>query len=203
MKAVEAGPDCDVVLPRRSRIASLPRELREELNRRLTGGEFQGYLGLAQWLRRKGYAISGKEIRDYSGKLEQRLEAVKIATEQARAVVEASPDDDNKMGEALLRLVQHHLFTVLVELNPQDPKQADLRNLARTVAELGRAAIMQKKFAEDLRERVAQRVAVAQAMVMSTMRTAAEGKPRQGLTAEAEKEIRDALLSIAPPIERF
>jgi hypothetical protein len=197
VKAVEAGPDCDVVVSRRSRIAALPRELREELNRRLTAGEFQGYLGLAQWLRRKGYGISGKEIRDYGGKLEQRLEAVRIATEQARAVVAASPDDDNRMGEALLRLVQHHLFTVLVELNPQDPKQADLRNLARTVAELGRAAIMQKKFAEELRERVAQRVATAQAKVMSTVREAAEGRPRQGLTPQAEQEIRDALMEIS------
>ena len=56
-------------------------------------------------------------MHKYGQKLEQRLELLKIATAQARAVVEAAPDDD-RINEALMRLVQQNLFAVLVEVEP-------------------------------------------------------------------------------------
>lgn len=194
MKREEA--EVEVVMPSRSVIARLPREIREELNRRLMDGGFAGYSSLSVWLRKQGYYITRSEIKDYGNKLEQRLEAVRLATAQARAVVAASPEDDNRMSEALIRLVQHHLFNILVELNPQDPKQADLRAIARMVAELGRSSIMQRKFAEEMKEKVAGRVNAATAKVMDVAAAAAANGNGGGLSEEGEAEIRRALLEI-------
>lgn len=171
-------------------VARLPREVREELNRRLMAGSFANYGSLSEWLRKQGYNFSLKSISKYGGKLEHRLEAVRLATAQARAVVEATGEDDIKLNEALLRLVQQHLFAVLMEIDP-DPKQQNLRTIARSVAEMGRASIMQKKYAEELRTAVKARLTVAAHRVVDVAR--AEGG---GLTPEAEAEIRRTLMEV-------
>lgn len=171
-------------------VARLPRELRDELNRRLTAGSFSNYSSLSVWLRKQGYNFSLNSITRYGGRLEQRLEAVRLATAQARAVVEATGDDDMKLNEGLLRLVQQHLFAVLMEINP-DPKQQNLTTIARSVAEMGRASIIQKKYAEELRNTVKARLTVAAARVVDVART--EGG---GLTPEAEAEIRRTLMEV-------
>ena len=69
------------------RIAALPRSIRDELNRRLLEGDLSNYASLSQWLRKQGYQISRNAIAQYGSKLEHRLETVRMATEQARAVV--------------------------------------------------------------------------------------------------------------------
>lgn len=177
-------------------VARLPRELRDELNRRLVEGSFANYGSMSEWLRKRGYNFSLKTIRKYGDKLEQRLEAVRLATAQARAVVEATGgDDDDKMNEALRRLVQQHLFAVLVGLSP-DPKHQNLTAIARSVAEMGRASIVQKKFAEEMAKKLATKLAVAEGRVVEAARAAAAVGEKGGLTAEAEEEIRRALTEV-------
>jgi uncharacterized protein YutE (UPF0331/DUF86 family) len=171
-------------------VSRLPRELRDELNRRLTAGSFSNYASLSVWLRKQGYNFSLKSITKYGGKLEQRLEAVRLATAQARAVVEATDGDDLKLNEGLLRLVQQHLFAVLMEINP-DPKQQNLTTIARSVAEMGRASIMQKKYAEELRNTVKARLTVAACRVVDVAKATGGG-----LTPEAEAEIRRTLMEV-------
>lgn len=173
-----------------SAVARMPRQVREELNRRLVAGSFANYGSLSVWLRKQGYNFSLKTISKYGDKLKQRLEAVRLATTQARAVVEATGEDDIKMNEALLRLVQQHLFAVLMEISP-DPTQQNLTALARSVAEMGRASIMQKKYAEELRNTVKARLVSAACRVVDVAR--AEGG---GLTPQAEEEIRRTLMEV-------
>jgi hypothetical protein len=176
-------------------VAKLPRQIRDELNRRLVDGSFANYGSLSVWLRKQGYNFSLKTISKYGDKLERRLEAVRLATAQAREVVEATGGDDDKMNEALRRLVQQHLFAVLVELSP-DPKHQNLNSIARSVAEMGRASIMQKKFMEEMAKKLATKLAVAEGRVVETARAAAGAGPSGGLTAEAEQEIRRALMEV-------
>jgi len=176
-------------------VAKLPREIRDELNRRLVDGSFANYGSLSVWLRKQGYNFSLKTISKYGDKLERRLEAVRLATAQAREVVEATGGDDDKMNEALRRLVQQHLFAVLVELSP-DPKHQNLNSIARSVAEMGRASIMQKKFMEEMAKKLATKLAVAEGRVVEAARAAAGAGPSGGLTAEAEQEIRRALMEV-------
>lgn len=175
----------------------LPAGVREELDRRLLERGFMNYETLARWLQEQGCEITTPTVRRNANKLERRLEAVRMATAQARAVVEASPEDDLMMTEALMRLVQQHLFSMLVELNPHEPKRANLTVLARGVAEMGRAMISQKKFAEEMRTRLAARIKVAEGKVMGAARiAAAQDGVKGGLTAQAEADIRRALLEI-------
>ncbi len=175
---------------RRPRIAALPRAIRDELNRRLLEGDLSNYASLSQWLKKQGYQISRNAIARYGSKLEHRLETVKMATEQARAVVNMTGEDDATLNEALLRLVQQHLFAVLVELTPEATR-ANLSALTRCVGEMSRASILQKKFAEETR-------AKSKLSSPAPRKRSSRWRARKApvLTAEAEEEIRHALMEI-------
>jgi len=195
---------------RRHKIPNLPKELLLELERKLREEDFESYRELSKWLADKGYAISHAALHKHHVKFEQHLEAIKLATAQAREIVAASPDDDNQISEALLRLVQTALFEVLVELRehrarPTDesrrktptvvsepgrnPPNLNLAVLGRTVANLGRAAIAQKKW-------IAQTRAVVREKVGEAKETLSKAEKGAGLSGEAAEKIRAALAGI-------
>jgi hypothetical protein len=126
----------------RGKINTLPLAIRKELDRRLIEGDFRDYRGLAAWLGTQGCTISSVGVWKYGSRLEQRLELVRLATTQAKAIVEASGADDCKINEALLRLVQQQLFAVLVELEPSEAHAVNVAALARSVAQMGRVTLM-------------------------------------------------------------
>jgi hypothetical protein len=176
-------------MPVSSKLMLLPAELRKELDRRLVDRSFPDHAQLAKWLREQGYAISPRRLSGHGQRFEQRLEQVKLATDQARTIVEAAPDDSNQINEALQRLIQQRLFEILVAVEAKDAKHLNLGALARTVAELGRAWVTQKKWLEETRAKVAEKVTAAGAKVSEVARSA-------GLTPETEDRIRRALLEI-------
>ena len=88
----------------------LPPDLRAEFDRRLIAGAFSDYRGLARWLRENGYSMSHASLARYGKALDRKLAALKLATEQARAVVEAAGGADDTINEGLMRLVQGDLF---------------------------------------------------------------------------------------------
>jgi len=92
------------------------------------------------------------------------------------------------MNEALLRLVQQHLFTVLVEINGVELDPANLPALARSVAALARASILQKKYADEIRFSLAKKVAEAQKEV--------DKAAARGLTEDGAKQIKRVLMEI-------
>jgi Bacteriophage Mu, Gp27 len=186
----------DDPMPPRGKLKTLPPALREELDRRLIEGNFSSYGALAKWLAEQGFQISDSSIHRYGSRLERRLEAVKIATEQARLVVEAAPDGDSQMTEALLRLVQQHLFSVLVELSDSGLKQANLASIARSVAEMARASVLHRRFVQEMQDKLAKKIGTAERKVVETARAAASGADG-GLSAEGEERIRRALMEIA------
>ncbi len=118
----------------RGKIKRLPPEVREELNRRLVNGGFSDYRGLSRWLEEKGYEISPSAINTYARRFEQRLEAVRLATAQAKAVVEAAPDDDDRINQALMKIVQTTLFEMMVDLNDTRQKLGDVERARKTGA---------------------------------------------------------------------
>jgi hypothetical protein len=79
-------------MPRGSRVMLLPAELRKELDRRLAEKSFPGYAELSKWLGAQGYSISAKGLAAYGKRFDLRLAQVRLATEQARAIVESAPD---------------------------------------------------------------------------------------------------------------
>jgi hypothetical protein len=170
------------------KIKRLPPTLRAELDLRIARHDFSGFGDLKSWLRQHGYFISTAKIERYTNQLEAHLVAVRMASEQAKAIVEAFGDDNMEMNQALLRLVQQHLFTVLVELKGVELSRANLPALARSVAGLARVSIEQRRFVEEMRANLARKVAAATATV--------EIATTRGLTEEAAVQIKRVLMEI-------
>ena len=180
-------------MPRKGKIKTMDPKLRAELDRRLIDGSFSDYRGLAKWLGDKGCQITHAAVHKYGNLLERKLSALRIATEQARAVIEASGGADDVVNDGLLRLVQSDLFKVLVDLKESDRKTLDLNAFARNVASICRSAVQMRKAAEAMRNGIGRRVRAAEHKVVEAARRGVRG----GLSAAAEKRIRAALLEIA------
>jgi hypothetical protein len=182
---------------RKDKIRLMPAELRAEFDRRIVEASFRGYRDLSLWLSERGYYISFTSLARYGKALDRKLEALKLATEQARIVVAATGGEDDTINEGLMRLVQGDLFRVLVELKEADPDKVDINSLARNVASICRSSVQMRRAAEEMQSALGRRVKTAERKVMA----AARGGARRGLSAAAEKRIRAALLEIAelPP----
>jgi hypothetical protein len=142
-------------MPARSKVTQLPDPLKAELDRRLIRGGFSDYTALAGWLAEQGFEISRSAVHRYGQEFEANLAAIKIATEQARAVAEAAGDDEGAMNEALIRLVQQKAFDALVRL---DADGAILPRMGVMIAKLSKASVDQNKWKAEARRKAAQAV---------------------------------------------
>jgi hypothetical protein len=181
--------------PRNSRkIKRMPDDLKKELDRMLGEGTLHSSRELAKWLGDNGFAISHSAIHKYGQKFERRLEAVRLATEQARVVCETFKDDDQQMQAALLRLVQTRVFEVLQAANERPTGRAkagaasltpvNISVLARTVSGLVRAEVEHLKW----RERTRAALAAADSKL--------DEARREGLSETMADSIRSVLLDI-------
>ena len=173
-------------MPRPSNVKTLPKEVKEWLDQTLVENNFSGYQQLEEALRERGYQISKSAIHRYGQNFEKRLQDLKLATEQARAIVAASPDDEGAINEALMRLVQEQIFTVLKDFKHDPDKPLNLASLAKAVAELGRASVTQKKWAADVKKK-AQEAANVVALAAK----------KGGLSDETVDQIKRQILGIA------
>jgi hypothetical protein len=189
-------------LSERHKIDQLPKDLKKELDQRLADGDFRSSYILSDWLLKNGFEISHQALNQYQRKFDRRLDAIRLATEQARIVCAQFKDDDIDMQTALLRLVQTRLFEVLSAINEQaakpgtnedvEPAQpgaerlatVNLTALARTVSGLARAETENRKWAERAREAVA---------LAAKKLDDSKGK---GLTPNVANQIRAVLMEI-------
>lgn len=172
-------------MPPRSSIAALPKQVKEWLDTALVEGDFSGYKILEAELQKLGYQISKSAIHRYGQEFEERLSALRLVTEQARAVVTAAPDDEDAVNQALVRIVQEKLFSVVMEMEV-DPAKVNLSGLTRSIAELSRSSIQVKKYAADVK-------AAAQIAADKVEKIARKG----GLSSDAVQTIRKEILGIA------
>lgn len=169
----------------RSKVDQLPDGVRQDLEQRLIKSGFSNYEQWAAWLQEQGYEISKSSLHRWGSTFEDRCSALRVATQQAKAIVAATPDDEGDMTEALMRLMQERLFTALVDLEV-DPKKVNLGSIAKALAPIARASIAQKKYAGDVRERLQAAVAALDAQAKSV-----------GLSAETTEMLRKQILGIA------
>ena len=163
----------------------LPEEIKAELDRRLISGGFANYTALAEWLREQGVEISRTAVHNYGQAFEEKCEAIKIATEQAKAIVGVVGDDEGNMNEALIRLIQQLSFDILVK--SQDGDLGDiLPKMGVMVAKLSKASVDQKKWQRDMKEKAVQAV--------KNIETKASGK--KSLDAETMKIIKEEIYGI-------
>ncbi|MDH1105662.1 DUF3486 family protein [Pseudomonas otitidis] len=169
-------------MPPRSKVAALPAEVKSWLDQVLVENNFSGYEALSAELAERGYSIGKSALHAYGQTFEDRLSRLRMASEQAKAVVTAAPDEEGAVNEALMRLVQEHLFNLLMT----EGGKVDLPKVAKAVAELGRASVVQKKWLAEVKARAE----VAAQAVEKIVR-------KGGLNAETVNEIRRQILGVA------
>lgn len=169
----------------RSKVDQLPEDVRQSLEQRLIKSGFSGYAELVDWLEEQGFEISKSSLHRWGSTFEERCAALRVATQQAKAIVAATPDDEGDMTEALMRLMQERLFTALVDMEV-DPSKVNLGSIAKALAPIARASIAQKQYASQVRER-------ANAAAAAVERAVKTG----GLSADTAKDLRDQILGIA------
>jgi Protein of unknown function (DUF3486) len=173
---------------RKSKIESLPEAVRKELEQALLAANFSGYVALEAWLAERGVKVGKSSIQRFGATFEGRVNAIRTATEQAKAVVNASPDDDNAMNDALIRLVQERVFSLLVEANVENLPAKVLAQITKAIADVGRASVQQKKFQFEFRDRI-----------IKTLADKADAAERGGEKSKAEiyREIREDIYGLA------
>ncbi|TBV12766.1 DUF3486 family protein [Stutzerimonas kirkiae] len=169
-------------MPPRSKVTKLPASVKAWLDQTLVESNFSGYELLSAELAERGYSIGKSALHAYGSAFEEKLAALKMSSEQAKAVVQAAPDDEGAVNEALMRLVQEHLFKLLMA----EGGKIDLPKVAKAVAELGRASVVQAKWKAEVR-------AKAEAAASQVEKIAKKG----GLNAETVAEIRREILGVA------
>jgi nucleotidyltransferase/DNA polymerase involved in DNA repair len=169
----------------RSKVDLLPAAVKSELDKRLVEGNFSGYKAIADYFKAQGFDLSKSAIHRHGEKMERSLKAIKLTTEQARAIVDASPDDEDALNQALVRLTQEKLFQVLLDIDI-DPDKINISGLTKSIAELSRASVTMKDFAAKVKSRAKEAATQVESIVK-----------KAGLTKEAAQEITQKILGIA------
>lgn len=177
-------------MPPRSKIHTLPPELKAWLDAELIARGFGDYIQLAADLQARGADVSKSALQRYGSPFERRMAQLKMSNEQARALVDASPDDEDKLGAAVIRLTQERIFGLLVDLE-LDPKDVDVNKLFKNAAEIGRASVTQKRFTLEARAVIE---AAARKKLLEEQRVALDAMgSKGGVTTETMLAIRDTL----------
>lgn len=173
-------------MPQVSKVQRLNADDKQWLDAELTRRGFAGYDQLEALCRERGIDISSSSLHRYGQGFRDRLDAVKMITEQAKAVVDSAPDEEGAINEALMRLVQEKLFNLVMEAEIKTD-QIDIAKIAKAIADLGRASVSQKRLAAEAREQARQEL-------LEEQRKALESMPNKGgVTAETKMAIRAAL----------
>ncbi|AFU47314.1 hypothetical protein C380_18100 [Acidovorax sp. KKS102] len=137
----------------RSKVHTLPPELKEWLDTELVRRGFGDYVQLAADLKARGADVSKSALQRYGSPFERSLAKVKMASEQARAIVDAAPDDEDKLGSAVVRVTQEKILNLLMDIDI-DAEDVDINKLFKNAAEIGKASVTQKKFSLEVRREI-------------------------------------------------
>ena len=128
------------------KLAALPEETRQALNRELAARNFSGYEALEDWLRDQGFEISKSAIHRYGQKIERRMQAIKASTEAAKMIVEAAGDDQDARSESVIALVQTEMFDSIIAI--QEAGDEDGENKLTPAERLGMMSKAAKNIAK-------------------------------------------------------
>jgi len=175
-------------MPARSKIDQLPPEVREEFERALLAKNFCGYEDFETWFAERGYQISRSAAHRFGQDFQARCEAIRIATEQARAIVGVVGDDEGNLNEALIRMIQQLSFDILLKAGEDGEDIADiLPKMGVMVAKLSKASVDQKKFAAETRKKT----------ILEAAETVEKTAKQAGVSPETIQRIRRDVLMMA------
>jgi hypothetical protein len=168
----------------RSKVVGLPKEVKAWLDNALIEANFGAYELLAATLQEKGFDISKSSLHRYGSVFETRLAALKIATEQAEAIAKSVPDEENALGDALLRVIQEKTFSMLMTM--ENPDKVSFAALAKIATEVGFASTNVKEFRSKTKAKAKEAAAAVSKIVK-----------KAGLTDDAIDTIKRQILGIA------
>ncbi len=177
-------------MPPRSKVHSLPPELKEWLDNELMARGFSNYEQLAADLNARGAQVARSALQRYGSPFEKKLAQLKLAGEQARSLVDAVPDEEDKLGAAVIRMTQEKIFNLLMELDI-NPEEVDVNKLFKNAAEIGKASVNQKRFSMEARAAIKDE-ARRELLAEQKAQLDALGN-KGGVTAETKLAIREAL----------
>jgi hypothetical protein len=137
-------------MPPRSKVVSLPADLRAEVERRISAKGYGDYHGTAEWLRQQGYEISDDSLWRYGKGVERQLEQAQTAVYQASALASIGDTDKSVVITALKAVVEQKLLTKLTEGDPVDASDIRLMN---AVANMIRASVFHQRLVDEIRAR--------------------------------------------------
>lgn len=177
-------------MPPRSKVHDLPPELKEWLDAELMRRGFGDYVQLAADLKARGADVSKSALQRYGSPFEQNMHKLKMATEQARALVDVAPDDEDKLGAAVVRMTQEKIFSLLMEMDI-NPDDVDVNKLFKNAAEIGKASVSQKRFSSEVRAALKEE---ARRELLEEQKAKLEALGNKGgVTADTKAKIREAL----------
>lgn len=179
-------------MPQRPAVTQLPDPVRLELEKRLVSGGFAGYEPLSAWLSEQGYELSKSSIHRYGQTLERRLSAIKASTQAAQLIADAAPDEEDARSAAVISLVQTDLFEALLALQEADGAEPQervklLSQAARSIADVSRSSITNKRWAMETRERLKGKLDALDA---------AAKRPASGLDPDTLRRVREEIYGI-------
>lgn len=140
-------------MAKRSTVEKLPKSVKSWLDGALIEGNFSGYEALSEELGKRGCSISKSAIHRYGKAFQDRLESIKRRTEMAKMLNEHVSDDEGDMSDALTRLMQDRLFSLLEEIDAVEMGVGDIAKLTRAISDLGRSTISHKRFRQEVKEK--------------------------------------------------
>ncbi|MDR0966672.1 MAG: DUF3486 family protein [Myxococcales bacterium] len=169
----------------------LPPEVRERLERRLIELGFSGYASLIdelnEWLAEAGASPTSRSaLQRFGARFEERAAALKRSTEIARAIAAEAGDDEGVLNDAVIRLTQQKLFDVVMDLRV-DPDEFDLASLAKSIRDLSKASVEQKKHQLQVRAKVEAK--------LEALKVASKGK-KSGLDPETVRRISEEIYGV-------
>lgn len=172
-------------MPKRSAIETLPEKVKSKLQRKLVERGFSGYSDLAEWLAEQGFEISRSAVHRYGSAFEESLKRAQLSSQMAFAFASAVPDDEGKLNQATIRMLQDRIFGLLVDLDAGEVEPKTIASLTRAVSELSRADVNLRVKMSEIRTRTEEAAKEADKIVKSA-----------GLSEEQASMIRAHILGI-------
>jgi len=169
------------LMPPRSKVYSLPQEVRAELERRIVERTFSGYEDLAAWLQSQGFQIAEDSVQRHGARLRQKMESLAQSTQHAQAITRTSPKVRATLVEATIDLLNERIFSAVMEAEQSGHQEIAL--LSRTLADLSRMTIARQRWAEEFRARLEEENRIAQERGVKARRAEAFATTREALDA--------------------
>ncbi|MDZ4042902.1 MAG: phage protein Gp27 family protein [Eubacteriales bacterium] len=135
------------------KVEGLPDGILEVVNRKLVDGFT--YEQITEWVNGLGHDISKSAIGRYGKDFTSRLQRLQVVKDQAKAIVDVSPDAPaTEMAEAANQLATQLIMELLMDLDLDDLRGAKITEILKALAKLEASGVRREKLKFDFNKGV-------------------------------------------------